>query len=703
MSSTSSNSRKISRRQHSRSARRPTLASSQPTPPWFRRVDVVACFLVIFGAAIIVYIPVMNGGFIWDDEPWITANPLVNAENRTTWQALAAIWSGSEGVEYYPLATTLHWLEWRLFGANAAAFHVVNILLHAANSLLVWRVLRSIGAPGAWLAGLIFAVHPVNAATAAWISEGKNTLSLLLYLSSFLAFARFEQTARVRWYVGALLLFAGGLLAKTHGVFIPAVLVLYAWWRHGFSGFANDTATDAGELRALRISNLVLALIGVAAGAAATFYLWTLSKRFQTNSADPAILATNMFVDGRMRMTFPMLVIVLIGSGCVGLLATKFAGRVNKHLLRSVGFFQLSALLGATTIWFHGAVAEHIEMGGIARRFANAGSAVWWYTGKTFVPTELAAVYPPWRFDQPTAADFLPLAGLILVFLILWHFRLTVARHALFAFCTFGLLILPVLGFVTMAYARGGTLVADHLQYLANVPLIGGVAAGVAWLWQRRRSTAWRGGIAAAVIISLLAMCSYTWARATVYQSEESLWRDTLAKNPDTWQGHNRLGQLLFARRDFAPAAAHYQRAAVLKPDLAPNHNNLGLAYARQERFDVAVAAYREAIARSPANAKSTTTFRINLANALGAWGNQTETRSGTLEQTRPLYEEAAAEYRIVLALDNRDAVAHRNLGMVLVQLGRRAEAAEHLRTTLRLIPNEPVATEILEEIRNSE
>lgn len=502
--------------------------------PWFRQADVVACFLLIFGAAIVVYIPVMNGGFIWDDEPWITANPLVTAENKTAWAALTAIWSGSEGVEYYPLTTTLHWLEWRIVGAHAPAFHVVNILLHAGNSVLVWRVLRSIGVPGAWLAGLIFAVHPVNAATVAWISEGKNTLSLLLYLSAFLAFVRFEQTARVRWYVGALLFFAAGLLAKTHGAFIPAVLVLYAWWQHGISDFRSDTATDASELRALRTSNLLLGVAGIVAGAVASFCLWTLSKSFHAAAADPAILASNMFVDGHIRGTFPMLAMVLIGSGCVGLLAGKFAGRVNKHLLRTAGFFQLSALLGATTVWFHGAVAEYIEMGGVARRFANAGSAICWYVSKTFLPRELSAVYPPWRFDQPTAGDFLPLTGVIVAFLVLWHFRTSVARHALLVFGTFVLLVLPVLGFVTMAYARGGTIVADHLQYLGNIPLIAGATAAVAWLWRRRQNTMWRGSISAAVSIALFAMCSYTWARATVYQSEESLWRDTLAKNPDT-------------------------------------------------------------------------------------------------------------------------------------------------------------------------
>lgn len=425
---------------------------------------------------------------------------------------------------------------------------------------LVWRVLKTIGVPGAWLAGLIFAIHPVNAATAAWISEGENTFSVLLYLSSFLAFVRFERTARVRWYFGALLFFAGGLLAKTHGAFIPAIFVLYAWWRHAFSSLATDTKSSAGELLALRISNLVLGCLGLLGGMVATFYLWTVWKQSHSTPADPVIVATNMLVDGGIRMTFLMLPVVLMGSGWVRLIAAKLTGRVNKHLLRTVGFFQLSALLGTTTVWFHGAVAEHIEMGGVARRFANAGSAMWWYFGKTLAPIELAAVYPPWRFDQPTLGEFLPLAGVIAVFLVLWRFRRIIARHALFAFGAFAWLILPVLGFVTMAYARGGSLVADHLQYLPNVPLIAAVASGVALIWNLRSAREWRTGIAAAMILALLAMSSYTWARATVYQSEESLWRDTLAKNPDTWQGHNRLGELLFARGDFGGAAEHCRR-----------------------------------------------------------------------------------------------------------------------------------------------
>ena len=666
-----------------------------------RRFEVLGCCLIIVGAAILVYVPAMSGAFVWDDEPWISGNPLVRGDDRRWWQTLWAIWSGAEGVDYYPLTTTLNWLEWRIFAGSPAGFHVVNILLHGANAVLVWRVLRSIGVQGAWLAGLIFAIHPVHAASVAWVSEAKNTLSLLFYLCSFVAFVRFEHTARVRWYVGALLLFAAGLLAKTHGVFVPAVFVLYAWWRYGFSSFTTDTAQNARELRGLRISNVILGVIGLGAGAAAAFYLWGLSQRAHADPADAAVIAANVFVDGRIRMTYPLLVLVLFGSGCAGVFAAKAAGKVNKHLVRTFGFFQLSALLGTATIWVqHGGIGEHIDMGGMARRLANAGSAFWWYIGKVFAPVELAAVYPPWRFDQPTAGNFLPLVGAIAVFVGLWLFRRRVARHALFAFGTFGLLIFPVLGFVTMAYARSGTVVADHFQYLANIPLIAAATAAVAWVWHRR-SRAWRGGIAGAVACALVALSAQTWARARVYQSEESLWRDTLAKNPDTWQGHSRLGQLLFARGEIGAATEHYRRAAELKPELAPNHNNLGLAYARQRMFAQAVAAYREAVTRSPENAKSTATFRVNLANALGVWANQIETESGSIDAAWPLYEEAARTYRAVLAVDERNAAAHRNLAMVLIQLGRKAEATEHVRATLRLVPNEPLATEMLQELED--
>ena len=100
------------------------------------------------------------------------------------------IWLTAKSIEYYPLFYTTLWLEWKLFGMNPAGYHVVNILLHVLNVLLVWRLFKSLDIPGALLAALLFAVHPVNTESVAWISELKNTLSLFFFLLACLTWIR---------------------------------------------------------------------------------------------------------------------------------------------------------------------------------------------------------------------------------------------------------------------------------------------------------------------------------------------------------------------------------------------------------------------------------------------------------------------------------------------------------------------------------
>ena len=117
-------------------------------------------FIVLL--TVITYIPAMRGGLLWDDGFLITENRMVQARD-----GLYRFWWTTEASNYYPLTSTLSWLEWRLWGKLAAGYHVVNVLLHAINALLVWMVLRRLKIPGAWLAALLFALHPVNVATVA--------------------------------------------------------------------------------------------------------------------------------------------------------------------------------------------------------------------------------------------------------------------------------------------------------------------------------------------------------------------------------------------------------------------------------------------------------------------------------------------------------------------------------------------------------
>ena len=194
------------------------------------RKQILGAAAVLAAITVLVYCPAMRGGFIWDDGDMVTNNPRIQSAG-----GLHEIWLGEKMTDYHPLTYSVFWLEWRCWGNHPAGYHVVNILIHAANVVLLWLVLRKLRIPGSWLAALLFGVHPVCVASVAWIAELKNTLSMLCYLAALLCWLRSEDGEgwNPRFHALALLFFLLALLAKVSVVVLPVVLLLLAWWRRG--------------------------------------------------------------------------------------------------------------------------------------------------------------------------------------------------------------------------------------------------------------------------------------------------------------------------------------------------------------------------------------------------------------------------------------------------------------------------------------
>ena len=191
--------------------------------------------LLLVAVIFFVYQPVWHAGFIWDDDAHVTKPELRSLDG------LGRIWIQLGAThQYYPLVHSVFWAEHRLWGDWPTGYHLVNIGLHACLALLLVKALQQLKIPGAWLAAAIFALHPVQVESVAWVSELKNTLSGIFYLGAALAFVRFDQD-RHRWnYALALGLFILGLMSKTVIATLPAVLLVVFWWQRGKLSWRRD-------------------------------------------------------------------------------------------------------------------------------------------------------------------------------------------------------------------------------------------------------------------------------------------------------------------------------------------------------------------------------------------------------------------------------------------------------------------------------
>jgi tetratricopeptide (TPR) repeat protein len=207
------------------------------TPDTTRNRVGIAAAIAVAVAVLVAYAPALRAGWIWDDDSYVTANALVQRAD-----GLAGIWglardpaTGgliSNTPQYYPFVFTSFWIEHALFGLDPFVFHLTNVLLHMATAGLLWRLLLRLGLPGAGFAAALFALHPMHVESVAWVTERKNVMSGAFYLLAFLAYLRFDDERRSRWWALAVLAFVAALLSKSVTATLPILLGVAVFWRH---------------------------------------------------------------------------------------------------------------------------------------------------------------------------------------------------------------------------------------------------------------------------------------------------------------------------------------------------------------------------------------------------------------------------------------------------------------------------------------
>jgi len=626
-----------------------------------RRLAFWAAAVLLVGVTLIAYLPALGGGFVWDDDSFLTGNKFVKAAD-----GLYRFWFTTDPTDYWPVTSSVLWFEWRLWGMNPLGYHAVNLGLHLAEVFLLRAVLRRLRFPAPYLAAFLFAVHPVNVESVAWIAQLKNLMAMLFYLLAILFFLRSESDQQ------------GSGPAKRDRSHRP-----------------GDIAEEVAQASPPAVST--------------------------TAGGTPALLVSLICFILAMLSKGSVAILPLVLAGIV-----LWRRPLNRgDCLRLAPFFAASAILVMVDMWFqkHGLRVE-FRHAGFLERLLGAGAVVWFYLGKALLPIGLIFVYPAWQVQAGDLRWWVPLAAAAGLTAVLFHYRARGTRPALFAWGYFCAALVPVMGF-TDVYFMKYSLVADHYQHLALIGVVGFVAAGWA-RWDRKAGRrelkgGWRkaeGGsgilprlLAGAVIVALAGL---TWRQGENYRDAETLYDSILERNPAAWLAENNLANVMFRSGRYREAIPHYLTALRLKPDLAEAHNNLGLALVKTGRIPEAVAHFGQAIrfgpdysdpynnlgvaladAHRPAEAipyyrkalqisPDFAAARYNLGNALAALGQMPE---------------AIESFRAALRLRPGYAEAHTNLGAALAQTGDLPAAITELEEAVRLDPSYVAAHEILGQV----
>jgi protein O-mannosyl-transferase len=498
--------------------------------------------LLLAALTILAYRPTWNGGFLWDDDDYITNNELLTAPD-----GLRRIWFSLDSPsQYFPLVYTTFRVEHALWGINPTGYHWVNLVLHVANALLVWRVLARLNVPGSWLAGAIFALHPVQVESVAWITERKNVLMGFFFLLTLLAWIAFidERTKRPwRFYGLALILYLLALSAKSTACTLPAALVLILW-------------LQKKPINKRRLTQIVpFVIMGIGMGLLAVWW-----ERYHQGTSR----AVFTFLSPVER--------VLVASRAVWFYLSKLIWPADLTFIYPK--WKISPTHLPDYMWL----------------LAGIGLCVAIYFLRRYVG----------RSVEVAAAFFVATLSPVLGFIMLFTFRYTfVADHYQYLACI-GPIALVSAGVVSLA-----DMLKQYRVFILTAALF--VVATLGLLTWRQSAmygdieTLWR------ITLKRNPECwmAHTNLGIVLLQKGQlddgiAQYRAALQMQPDSWDAEYNLGTALVTKGEVDEAILHCERAVAMQPNDPDSQVSLGNALLQKQRIDEAIVHYQSALAIRP-------------------------------------------------------------------------------------------------------
>lgn len=577
--------------------------------------------VLVLVVTLVTYQPALDGELLWDDHAHVTAPALRSLGG------LWRIWADSRATqEYSPLVHSAFWIQYQLWGLTTVGYHLVNVVLHAASAVLLWQILTRLAVPGALLAAMIWALHPVNVETVARITELRNTLSGFLYFSALLTYLCFDPPGPAgearpaegaederdwRLYALAFALFVAALLSKTVTASLPAALLLIFWWKEGRL-----------EWRRRWLPLMPFATIGLALG-------------LTTAWVERYVLGAEAFTLGWLER---------------GLVAG-----------RALWFYLGKLVWPADLIFIYPRWAVDSPTWrdyAFPAAAVAAGAALWALRGRVGRGPLVAALF--------FGGTLLPTLGFFNVYTFNYSF---VADHFQYL-ASVGPIALGA-ALIAAGLARPGLW--GHLPGVGACAALLLVLAGLSWhqahlymdLETLYRDIVARNPDGSLVYLNL----GVVYQRQGRYDEAIRLYRDLIAMRPDYTRAYAHLGAVYASLGRHAEAAIFYEKALAIEPQFAEVRHYLGRSREAEGRLDDAIAEYQAAVAARP-----------DLAPAALSLGRAYVIAGRPAEAIRPL--------KVAIGSEPRLAEAHYVLGMAYGTLGHRSEAIDAYKAAVALIPD---------------